>query len=121
MQNPTPKFRQVLLFWRNQVIYMINWTLWRAPTTVEFNVFGWNFTYVFYLIISAKGCSGFCFFYLDLELLIKCKTPGVYQCVETAFFFFLIFTNNSRSKQDQKNLKQPFVDAGKCETCATFQ
>ena len=34
---------------------------------------------------------------------------------------FLIFANNSRSKQNRKNPAHPYVDIGKWETCAKFQ
>ena len=34
---------------------------------------------------------------------------------------FLIFTNNSRSKQNLKNPAHPFVDIGKQKTCAKFR
>ena len=34
---------------------------------------------------------------------------------------FLIFANNSRSKQNKKNPEHPFVDIGKLETHARFQ
>ena len=44
---------------------------WRGPATTEFNIFGWNFAHVFYLLIPTKPCSGFFLFCLDLELLIN--------------------------------------------------
>ena len=34
---------------------------------------------------------------------------------------FLIFANNSRSKQNKKYPTHPFIDIGKQETCAKFQ
>ena len=34
---------------------------------------------------------------------------------------FLIFANNSRSKQNLKNPAHPFVDIGKQEPCKKFQ
>ena len=34
---------------------------------------------------------------------------------------FLIFANNSRSKENKKNPEHPFVDIGKLETYAKFQ
>ena len=34
---------------------------------------------------------------------------------------FLLFANNSRSKQNKKNLEHTFVDIGKLETYAKFQ
>ena len=58
---------------------------WRAPTTIEFNSFGWSFAHISYLPIS--------------------------ECVETKSF--LILANNSRSKKKKKNPEHPFVDIGK--------
>ena len=46
------------LFPRNLVICLKNWKLWRAPTTVKFNIFSWNFADISYLTMSTKGCSG---------------------------------------------------------------
>ena len=86
MQNPTSKFRRSSI-----ILEKPGYLYEQLKTTVESNIFDWNFTDVFYLTLSTKGCLGFCFFYLDLELLIKCKKPGVYQCAETVFvclFFF---------------------------------
>ena len=60
-----------LLFPRNQVFCLKNWKLWRASTTIEFNIFCWNFADVFYLVMSTKACVEFFLFCLDLELLIK--------------------------------------------------
>ena len=37
---------KALLLSRNQVFCLKNWQLWRAPTTIEFNVFCWNFVHV---------------------------------------------------------------------------
>ena len=54
-------------------------------------------------------------FCLDLELL---KTWSLRVCRNHVFF---ILTNNSRSKQNEKNPKHPFVDLRKFETCAKFQ
>ena len=34
---------------------------------------------------------------------------------------FLIFANNSRSKQNKENLTHTFLGIGKSETCAKFQ
>ena len=41
------------------------------------------------------------------------------ECVETRSF--LIFGNNSRSKQNYKNPAHPFVDIGKSKTCTKFR
>ena len=50
---------KALLFPRNQAIYLKNWKLWRAPTTIEFNIFYWIFAHFSYLTVSTKGCSRF--------------------------------------------------------------
>ena len=63
---------KALLFSRNQVFCLKNWKLWRAPTTLEFNFFCWNFAHVSYLPMSTKACSGF-FLYCLLNYLQKLK------------------------------------------------
>ena len=94
---------KALLFPRNQVIYLKNWKLWRAPTTIKFTTFCGNFAHVSYLTMPTKRCSGFFLFCLGLELLIKMRRNQV----------FFIFANNSRPKQNKKTLEHPFVDIGK--------
>ena len=42
MQNPIPKFKQNSIP-KIQVICPKNLKLWRAPTTIEFNIFGGSF------------------------------------------------------------------------------
>ena len=49
----------------------------------------------------------------DIKILRFCE------CVETSPF--LIFANNSWSKQNKKNLEHPFVDIGKYKMYAKFQ
>ena len=49
----------------------------------------------------------------------KSKKPGFSKCAETKTF--LIFANNSKSKQSKRNPEHPFVDVGKKETCVKFQ
>ena len=72
MQSLMQKFRQSsLLFSRNQLFCLKNWKLSRAPTTIEFNIFCWNFPELSYLPMSTKECSGF--FYFNLELLAEIK------------------------------------------------
>ena len=88
MQNPTSKFRRSSI-----ILEKPGYLYEQLKTTVESNIFGWNFTDVFYVTLSTKECLGFSFFYLDLDLLIKCKKPGVYQCGETVFVFFVFFFN----------------------------
>ena len=61
MHIPYKNFDKVLLFSRNQVFCLKIWKFWRAPTTLQFNIFGRNFAHVFYLLMSRKGCVGFFF------------------------------------------------------------
>ena len=49
------------------------WKLWRAPTTLRFNIFCWNFIHVFYLPMSTKGCVKFFYFIKILSYLQKFK------------------------------------------------
>ena len=45
---------KALLFPRNQAFFLKNWKFWRAPTTIEFNIFWWNFAHVSYLPTSTN-------------------------------------------------------------------
>ena len=80
------------MFSRNQVFCLKIWKLWRAPTTLQFNIFCWNFVHVSYLPMSTKECEGFILFWLDLELFAKIK--------KTCFLHtrFLYFYNSRLSK-----------------------
>ena len=71
------------LFPRNQVICLKNWKLWRAPTTIKFNIFWWNFAHVSYLTMSTKGCSEY-FFILFRSWIINKNVKN--ECVETRYF-----------------------------------
>ena len=80
MQNPLLKFKQALLLPRNQGICLKKWRkLLLAPTTMEFNIFRWNFAHVFYLLMSTKACRGFFLFCLDLELLINLVSVSLWK------------------------------------------
>ena len=94
---------KALLFPRNQATCLKNWKLWRPATTTKFNIFCWNFAYISYLTMSTKECSWFFWFCLDLELLIKTQNTRV--CRNQ---IFLIFANNSRSKQKLEKSRTPF-------------
>ena len=66
--------------------------------------------------MSSKAYLRFSLFCVKLELFAKIKkNPSFYTFTKTRFI------NNSRSKQNKKNPKHPFVDIGKTETCAKFQ
>ena len=84
MQNPKHKLRQSST--------IKNGELWQAPTTIESNIFRWNFAHVSYLTISTKGYSEF-FFILFRSWVINKNVKN--ECVETSVFF--IFASNSRS------------------------
>ena len=77
MQNPIAKLRQKSIISKKPGFLFEKLKLWRARTTIKFNIFCWNFAHVFYLIMSTKGCSGFFLFCLDLELLIKMLKTSV--------------------------------------------
>ena len=59
---PYKNVDKALLFSRNQVFCLKIWNLWRAPTTLQFNIFCWNFAHILYLPMSTKGCVGFFYF-----------------------------------------------------------
>ena len=91
-------------FPRNQVTCLKNWKFWRALTTMEFNIFCWNFAHVSVLRMSKKGCVGFFFILFRswvIDKLVFCEF------VETSYF--LISENKSSSKQSKKNSTHPFV------------
>ena len=95
MQNPIPKLRQTSIISKKPGFLSEKLKTLTSSiefNTLEFNIFCWNFTHVFYLVMSIKGYVGFLKFCLDLELLMK-------ECVEIRSF--LIFANNSRSKQNK--------------------
>ena len=103
MRNPIHKFSWSSIVFGKSVFCLKNWKFWRAPTTIEFNVFCWNFAHASYLSISTKGCSRF-FFLLFRSWVIskKEKRPGFYILV------FYIVINNSRSKQNKKKSRTHF-------------
>ena len=104
MQNPHKNLDKALLFSRNQVFCLKNWKLWRAPTTLEFNIFSWNIAQASYLRMSTKGSSGF--FLILFRSGVICqnqKRPGFCILTETRFI------NNSRSKQNKENPEHLFV------------
>ena len=71
--------------------------------------------------MSTKAGSGSFLLCLDLELLIKTqKKKGFCACVETRSF--LIFINNSRSKQHKKNTrKRVWNFSGKIFNSGSFE
>ena len=92
MQNPMQKFRQSSIAFEKPGIFSENLKkFWRAPTTVQFNIFSWNFARVSYLPTSTKLCLGFFLFCLDLELLAKIKKDLVSM---HSFFTFLLITQD---------------------------
>ena len=110
------------MFSRNQVFCLKNWNFWRAPTTLEFNLFLLNFctrflrnnAYVF------KWVFGIFFLYcLDLEWLLKIKKDLVSTHSQKQVFY--IFINILRSQQNKKNIKHHFEDIVEWEACANFQ
>ena len=62
MQNPILKFRQSSVISGKPGYLTKKLKLWQAPTTIEFDIFYWNFAHVSYLTTSTKGCLGFFYF-----------------------------------------------------------
>ena len=60
MQNSSLKFRQSFITYKKPGYF--SGKFWQAPTTVDFNIFCWNFAHLSYLPVSTKGCSGFFYF-----------------------------------------------------------
>ena len=105
MQNVVFKLGNGLLILRNQFIYLKNWKLRQAPTTIEFNILYWIFARVRDLFILFKPCvidkTGFC------------------KGVETRSFFIL--ANNPNSKPDRKNPEHTSVNIRKWQLSTKFQ
>ena len=59
MQNPIPNLRQTSIISKKTGFLYEKKKPGRAPTSIESNIFCWNFTHVFYLVMSTKGCAGF--------------------------------------------------------------
>ena len=106
---------KALLLLRKQVFFLKIWKLWRASTILQFNIFFWNFAYVFYLPLSKKAFVGVFLLYLDLELLAKIKK----ELFSTLSFFTLLLITQDLNKI--KNPTDPFVDITKQKMCAKFQ
>ena len=72
MQNPIQKFRQSSIIFEKLGI-LKHWKLWRAPTTIGFNNFCWNFAHVPYLPISKRGYVAFFYLVYNLSYLPESK------------------------------------------------
>ena len=105
MRSAIQKFRQSSIVFEKPGFCMKNWKLWLAATTIEFNIFCWNFPHVSYLPMSTKGCSGLFLFCFDLELVGKIKKD----LVSTDSFFTLLLITQDLNKI-KKDPKKPFVD-----------
>ena len=77
MQNLIQKFRQGSIVFEKLVFCLKIWELWRAPTTLQFIIFCWNFARVSCLTMPTTECVGFFLFCLDLELFAKIKNDLV--------------------------------------------
>ena len=93
---PYTNLDKVLLFSRNQVVFLKNWELRPTPTTAELIIFSpeishWNFSYLGETL--QKGVWNFFFFSfcVDLELIIKIKKTWF---IRTRFFKFLLITQD---------------------------
>ena len=77
MQNPILKFRQSSFISEKPGYFPEKLKTWRAPTTIEFHIFCWNFAHVSISSMYAKGWKGFFLFCLDLELFINLVSASV--------------------------------------------
>ena len=59
MQNPIKKFGQSSIVFEKPSLCLKHWKLWQAVTTVELNIFCWNFAHVSHLPMLTKGCLRF--------------------------------------------------------------
>ena len=81
------------MFPRNQILCLKIWKLWRAPTTLQLNIFCWHFAHIFYLPISTKWCVGlFRIFFILFRSWLVCKKIKKTWFLHTRFFTFLLIT-----------------------------
>ena len=99
---------ETILFPRNQAFCLKNWKLWWAPATAKFNIFLLKFCTRFLLNNIYKRTVGNFFILFRSWVIIKNVKN---ECVENRSF--VIFANNSRSKQNKTNPEHRFVDIGK--------
>ena len=81
MQNPIPKLCQTTIISKEPVFCLKNWKLWRAPTTIEYNILCWSFAHVFYLIMSKKKVfENYCFISWVINKNVKneCAKSGLF-------------------------------------------
>ena len=74
-----------LLFPRNQAICLKNWKLWRAPTTIKFKIFWWNFAQRFLLSNVYKRL--FEIFFLFKPWVIT-KNVKKWVCTNQVIFYY---------------------------------
>ena len=114
MQNPIQKLgKSSIVFKKLDILSKKLKTLTNSnyhrqpPTTIELNILYFNSAHVSYLPISARGCSRFFLFCLDLQLLAQTKEDLV--CTHSPKSVFIIFANNSRLKQNFKKSGTLFI------------
>ena len=96
-KRPYKNLDKALLFSRNQVFWLKIWKLWQAPTTLQFNIFCWNFAHVLHFPMSTKKPVEFFLFYLDLELFEKVKKDLV--STHSVFTLLLITQDLNKIKK----------------------
>ena len=91
---PYKNLDKSLLFLRNQVFYPKIWKLWRAPTTLHFNIFLLKLPTHFLLTnVYKRVCRDF-LFSLDLAIFGKIKKD----LVSTHLFFILLLITQYKAK-----------------------
>ena len=83
MQNTVQKFGQSSIVLEKPGILSENL---KAPTTLQFNIFCWDFAHVFYLPMSTKACVGFFLISFRSWVIWKnSKRPGFYTLIFYTF------------------------------------
>ena len=101
-ETPYISLDKALLLSRNKVIRLENWNLWQAPSTIEFNIFCWNFACIPTYQSLQKGIRDIFILFWSWVICKNKKWTGFYTLI------FYIFINNSRSKQNKKKSSAPF-------------
>ena len=88
---PYKNLNKALLLWRNQVLCLKIWKLWRAPTTLQFNIFCRNSAHVFYLPKCTKKCG---IFFISFRFWVICKNLKKDLVSIHSFFTLLLITQD---------------------------
>ena len=104
MQNPRPKFNQSFIISEKPDNLSEKLKTWWAPTTIVFNIFGWNFARLFLLKNVRKRVFGIFFILLRLWVINKNVNNLVSASAQKSGLF-----NVLQITQDLSNIKKSWT------------